>query len=463
MFYKKHIAPVLAVLFFLISKDNFSQSILDYRELANSNIRTFREKGIQSLTLLKANCPIKTVKYNPSKNALIILNREQDTLYTMYYNSCDSLYKISEGNRFFYIKYLSLTDSIPFKEIKFTGDITDTLKRISFPYPERPGIKQKEYYIFSKTSKDTLDQLLTTTVLNKKDTQWSYQFTKRQGYTDKKYFNGITVSQRMNSNTTLYDSIVPISRTGRIQYQYRFVSDSVFTSIIKDTTYESLTVSGKKIYEKTLTGNRILDEVYFLNNTDILKKVSNIYYPTSEGKPVLWQKIETDIVANRTKKTYPNRKDYKLAKGILKRKKNRPMNLLYCGGAQIIATYTHENFWLSSSSILFPDNTRFFDEVKMIILSDYYKQLPQDEIDIQNWNFVYSRDSTSTYNQGIDVPGKRLSFSPLTYSKSLRSGNLSVEIETSKGIFYQPLNYSDIEYEPIPFSLIYFTINSTKR
>ncbi|MGC4235793.1 MAG: hypothetical protein QM594_22655 [Niabella sp.] len=464
MFCKKHIARIFAVLFSLVSANGFSQPILNYHELADGNVRTFREKKIQSLTLLEADRPVKTIKYDSLKNTLMILNGKQDTLYTMYYNSCDFLYKVSKSNRYFYIHYPSSATDIPFKEMKYGGAITDTLERISNPYPENPDIKQKENYVFSKASKDTLEQLLITTVLNRNDDQWSYQLTKKKGYTDKKYYNGINVSRSLNGSMITYDSVVPGGHAGNIRYQHQYILDSVFTKIIKDTTYESLTVAGKKIYEKTLLGTRSLNEVHFVNNSDTLKKVSYRYYPTTGEKPVLWQKTETNFINNKTKKIYPNRKAYNLRNGVLiKRKKDHPPNLQLCAGVTFIVTHILENFWLPSSSILFPVNTHFFDKGRMVLLLDHYKQLPEDEFDIQSWDFAYSRDSASKYDRVIDVPGKKLLLPPYSNSSSLQFDSLKLEIETAKGVFYQPINSSDVERKSISFYLIYFKTQHTKR
>ncbi len=461
---KKHIARVFAVLFSLVSENSFSQPILNYHELANGNVRTFREKKIQSLTLLKADHPVKTIKYDSLKNTLTILNREQDTLYTMYYNSCDSLYSVSKSDRSFYIHYPFAATDIAFKEMKYGDAITDTLERISIPYPENSGIKQKENYVFSKASNDTLAQLLTTTVLNKNDDQWSYQLTTKKGYTHKKYFNGINVSQSLNGAMTIYDSVISGGHAGIIQYQHQCVLDSVFTKIIKDTTHETLTVAGRKIYEKTLLGTRSLNEVYFVNNADTLKKVSHRYYPTPGGELLLWQTTETNFIDNKTKKIYPNRKTYNLRNGVLiKRKKGPRLNLRHCGGFTLIATHILENFWMPSSSILFPVNTPLFDEGRMVLLLDYYKQLPEGEFDIQNWNFAYSWDSASKYDRAIDVSGKKLLLPPYSNSSSLQSDGLKLEIETAKGVFYQSLTHHETVYDPIPFYLIYFETKRTNK
>ena len=225
--------------------------------------------------------------------------------------------------------------------------------RFSKAYFNNISYEEKNIYSFDKDKKDSINVFRTKYFFNEQNPELSYKETYNNGKTfGKKYFNDTEVWKEKFSNYYIVDSILR-KDSKSIKYHFENYPDHQVIRIENDSILTINKKAGKKVHEKLEYVSSPFKETFYDENENIKEKIIYQNYQNPFNEWILWEERKYDGKGKLISKKLPNKKEYKLKKGILVFRKNvsrvRECGLT-CSVKQIYAFNYLESY---SPSILF--------------------------------------------------------------------------------------------------------------
>ncbi|WEK69238.1 MAG: hypothetical protein P0Y62_15480 [Candidatus Chryseobacterium colombiense] len=311
---------VLFFLLFFISK-TYSQQKLNWAEVLYGDIKNLRENKIRILKLKNGDKVLRSVTMI-SENSIVV----KDSLAEVYF-------EFDNENRLICVKSIKEKTQQKFGlnlKNNFVNGISKLIdekgveiyNQLSKVYFNNISYEEKETYSFDKEKKDSLNVFRTKYFFNKQNPKLSYKETYNNGKIfGKNYFNDTEVWKEKFSNYYVVDSILR-KDSKSIKYHFENYLDHQVIRIENDSILTINKKAGKKVHEKLEYAGLPFKEVFYDDNGKIKDQIIYQNYQNPFNEWILWEERKYDGKGKLISKKLPNKKEYKLKKGILVFRKN---------------------------------------------------------------------------------------------------------------------------------------------
>ena len=418
-----------------------------------------KKNNIKSLTLKQGSKIIRNVSINHDKREVIDKDSLKQTHF--YYNNEGKLIALERVNN----KSEKRKFDLNFKENPLSGltqtietDNSTTVNQRSYVVFDNIQYKETKRFGIDKITNDTFAVSGVRYFFKAQNPNLSYKEVRDNDNWYRYYFNETKTSKTRYKNSTVLDSIVNSNlREDRYRIENYDNKDQIIT-VKTDSLYTTFKKEGKLNHYKSEHNYLIHNEIFYDENEFPLKRIHNIYYKNEIGETVLWE-VQTQYQKEKLKKTYPNKKEYKLKKGVLYYRNNTNVHrVLGCGTSykdkvRYIPYFYIESF---SPSILFNLKVEksIADNFDSSVIEDYEDDMIYTDVIVKNT----SVPEVSNNMGSEDLNSELLrTLKSATSSRWLlkRFDNMEVEAQTNDGKVFR-VKIDKAELLNFPLSIVVF-------
>lgn len=418
------------VLFFLLLSvfSAYSQQKLNWAEVLYGNIKGLKENKIKTLKLKQCNKVLRSLEVISNKSILV-----KDSLNTQYFDFDDENRLVSvksvkdmwqqQFNLNFKNNYVNQLS----KTIDNNGIVTfSKFSKVSF---KNTLYEEREVYNFDRKKNDSLNVFRIKYFFNQQNPDLSYRETYNNGKIwNKKYFNQTEVTKEKFDGHFIVDSILQKDYTVT-KYHFENYPEHQNIKIENDSVLTIHKKLGKKVSEKLEYAGLPFREFFYDEYESIKEEIIYKNYQNGFNEWILWEERKYDGKGNLVSRRLPNKKEYKLKKGILTLRKS----VSKVNTRDYIVSYDKSKYseyyyvQIYSPSVLF--NPKF--SARFIQNFDTSSVFEDDDIIYINIKFQDDAKIISEYSSSKDVRKEGI-----RTSKTLRRYNdqyfkdLEVEAET---------------------------------
>ncbi|TDX91955.1 hypothetical protein [Chryseobacterium daecheongense] len=418
------------LLFFISSI--YSQKKINWEDIFLGDFTSLVKNNVKTLTLKKRGNVVRTVEVEPEKYQIVVKDSVKSNYFIFDTNNHLTSLKVQTTHDLndFVVKYND--DKVQWISNRIEDRESIHYQRISYPEVLNPKYKEVDKFILNKKNNDSADVLRIKYFFNEKDQHLGYEEMYKSNYWRRKYFNNVETIKQKFSDHFVVDSILYVDKKKQT-YHFENYKDEQKIVIEKDSIYTINKKFGKKINEKVEYQSLIFKEFFYNKDGEIVSKIDYIYYKNDFGNLILWEIKNTDN--NRIiDRKFPNKKFYKLKKGVLYSKlKTSTITNTNCSltcSVRYIKMYYASFF---SPSILFnlKIEKSFNDYFDASILADNDPELLYNQLDFR---YTGSKVHFETNKDIISELGRTTKYITKTKERFLNYfKDMNVELETSDG------------------------------